>query len=65
MGAKRRLLMQHEAFGGASLGPRILVTRQYKGEGPKPLPHPRVCTLVCTLAYSNPVYRQKIARGVR
>ena len=35
----------------------------HKGERPKPLPHLKVCTLVCTLAYSNPMYGQKIVLG--
>ena len=35
-----------------------------KGERPKPLPHLKVCTFVCTLAYSNPVNVLRIVLGV-
>ena len=63
------MLMQHEVVRSFRdwHGPWRKVPKgkiQYEGERPKPLPHPKVCTLVCTLAYSNPVYGQKIVLGI-
>ena len=63
------MLMQHEVVRSFRdwHGPWRKVPKgkiQYEGERPKPLHHPKVCTLVCTLAYSNPVYGQKIVLGI-
>ena len=42
----------------------ISTSARREGVRPKPLPHVKVCTFVCTLASSNPVYGQKIVLGI-